>query len=165
MFLPSHADPAAAVLGRVLANCAPVRAATAVGLPVAAAGTVTPVTVAPGPRRRRSATEPRPASVRSAVATPSPRGAPFRRPVPAAGPERPVRCPDPGPDRTVATETPTTIRGVDHTDTHTNMLIMTYWRNNTKLNINDALLVVRSISLRRWFGTQPKKKKNILWNT
>lgn len=119
-------DPAAAVLGRVLANCAPVRAATAVGLPVAAAGTVTPVTVAPGPRRRRSATEPRPASVRSAVATPSPRGAPFRRPVPAAGPERPARCLDPGLDRTVATETPTTIRGMDYPDTPTNMLIMTY---------------------------------------
>lgn len=81
-------DPAAAVLDRVHANCALVRAATAGEHPVAAAGTVTPATVAPGPRRRRSAIEPRPASVRSAVATPSHPGVPFPRPVPAAGPGR-----------------------------------------------------------------------------
>lgn len=118
-------DPAAAALDRVHANCALVRAATAVGLPVAAAGTVTvtPVTVAPGPRRRRSAIE-RPASVRSAVATPSRPGAPFRRPVPAAGPEHPGRCPDPDLDRTAATETPTTTRWAMYT--HNNNIIMTH---------------------------------------
>lgn len=115
-------DPAAAVLVRVHANCAPVRAATAVELPGAVAVTVTPAIVAPGPRHRLNAIEPRHASVRSAVATPSHLGALFRRPVPAAGPELPGRCPDLDPGRTVATETPTTIRW---TATYTHNVIMT----------------------------------------
>lgn len=117
-------DPAAAVLVHVPANCALVRAATVVELPVAAAVTVTRVTVAPGPRRRRNAKEPHLAIVLSAVATPSHPGAPFRRPVHAAGPELRGRCPVPGPDRTVATETPTTIRWTTRYTTHN--IIMTY---------------------------------------
>lgn len=103
-------DPVAAVPVRDPASCALVRAATAAVLPVAAAVTATPGTVVPGPRRRPSARG-RPVTVRSAVATPSHRGAPStRRPARAADPELPARCPGPDPGRTVATEIPTTIR-------------------------------------------------------
>lgn len=103
-------DPAAAVPVRDPASCALVRAATAAELPVAAAVTATPGTAVPGPRRRPSARG-RPVIVRSAVATPSHRGAPStRRPARAADPELLARCLGPDPGHTVATETPTTIR-------------------------------------------------------
>lgn len=117
-------DPAAAVPAQDPASCVLVRAATAVELPVAAAATATPGTVVPGPRRRPSATE-RPASVRSAVATPSHPGAPFtRRPVRAAVPELPARCPGPDQDRTVATEIPTTTKANGHARVGENIMTL-----------------------------------------
>lgn len=108
-------DPAAAVPVRDRASCALVRAATAAEDPVAVAVTATPGTVAPGPRRRPNARG-RLVTVRLAVATPSHRAVPYtRRPAPAADPELPARCPDPGPGRTGAMEIPTTIRRRDPT--------------------------------------------------